>query len=73
MWLGVFLNNNKKKFKVRLMYIHMAGHEMFQVSMLVVGFVDLKIKVNVVGHGVFGLHCSKFKMKQIKTNSNVAL
>ena len=55
------------------MYIHMAGHEMFQVSMLVVGFVDLKIKVNVVGHGVFGLHCSKFKMKQIKTNSNVAL
>ena len=56
------------------MYIHMAAHEMFEVCyLLVVCFIELKIKVNVVGHGVFGLHCYKFKMKQMKTNIHVAL
>ena len=42
-------------------------------SMLVVCFIELKIKVNVVGHVVIGLHCYKFTMKQMKTNIHVAL
>ena len=42
--------------------------------MLVVYFIELKIKVNVVGrHSVTGLHCYKFKMKKMKTNIHVAL
>ena len=42
--------------------------------MLVVCFIELKIKVNVVGrHIVIGLHCYKFKMKEMKTNIHVAL
>ena len=41
--------------------------------MLVVCFIELKIKVNVVDHGVIGLHCYKFKMKEMKTNIHVAL
>ena len=42
-------------------------------SMLVVCFIELKIKVNVVAMIFFGLHCYKFKMKQMKTNIHVSL
>ena len=41
--------------------------------MLVVCFIELKIKVNVVDHGIIGLHSYKFKMKEMKTNIHVAL
>ena len=46
---------------------------MHMASMLMACFIELKIKVNVVDHGVIGLHCYKFKMKEMKTNIHVAL
>ena len=50
------------------MYIHMAGHEMFEVCyFLVVCFIELKIKVNVVGmvflvYIVINLKWNKWKL-----------
>ena len=65
-WL--FLEKKKSKIDV---YTH--GHPCDVSSVLVVCFIELKIKVNVVGHVVIGLHSYKFKMKQMKTNIHVAL
>ena len=63
-----FLGKKKKKIDV---YTH--GRPWDVSSMLVVCFIKLKIKMNVVGHSIIGLHCYKFKMKEMKTNIHVAL
>ena len=48
----------------------MAGHEMFHVSGL---FNWIKNSSEYGGSCVIGLHCYKFKMKEMKTNIYVAL